>query len=162
MTDATPTAGQTLTIPQRIAQWLNSVTGLASVTAVPVGASGPRGGDGLVIHPAETSLDKSWGDLFLELTDAREAWQKNPLARRLVGLVTSYTVGTGIQLQCDYAPLNRFLTDFWQHNNIDMRLDEWSDELSRSGELFPVLFHNPVSHMATVRTVPACRIESVE
>ena len=41
-------------------------------------------------------------------------------------------------------------------------IGEWSDELARSGELFPVLFTNPISGMSTVRTVPACRIESVE
>ena len=58
--------------------------------------------------------------------------------------------------------LDAFIHDFWQHNNLDQRIPEWSDELARAGELFPVLFWNPVSGMTTVRTVPACLIETVD
>jgi hypothetical protein len=43
-----------------------------------------------------------------------------------------------------------------------LRVDEWSDELSRSGELFPVLFTNPVSGHSLIRTVPACLIRAVD
>ena len=147
-----------MNLAQRFAQWLADYTNLAAVTAVPVGQQS----DGLVHRPAGSPLDKSWGDLYLELTDSRTAWQKNPLARRIVGLITSYTVGTGIRLQSDYTQLDRFLDSFWQHNNLDIRLHEWCDELSRAGELYPVLFHNRISGMSTVRTVPACLIETVE
>lgn len=132
--------------------------GLAAVSAVPVGAAG----DGLVARPSGTPLDKNWGELFQELTDARTAWQQNPLARRMIGLTTSYTVGHGITLRSPCRPLQQFIDEFWQHNGMEQRIGEWSDELARSGELFPVLFTNPISGMSTVRTVPACRIESVE
>src|SRR5690606_18724788 len=87
---------------------------------------------------------------------------RNPLARRLVGLITSYTVGNGITLHSDKRDAQRFITDFWQHNHMELRVDEWCDELSRSGELFPVLFTNPISGMTTVRTVPACLIRAVD
>jgi hypothetical protein len=139
---------------ERLAGWLAQ----NSVQATPVGHQG----DGLTFRPAGTSLDKPWHELYLEFTDAREAWQKNPLARRMVGLVTSYTVGQGITLHSDYRPLQRFIDDFWHHNRMPLRLDEWSDELARSGELFPVLFTNPASGMSTLRTVPACLIEAVD
>lgn len=139
-------------------EWIGERLGLNSVQAVPVGLDN----DGLVMRPAGTALDKSWHELYMEFTDAREAWQKNPLARRMVGLITSYTVGHGITLHSDYRPLQRFLDEFWAHNQMPMRLDEWSDELSRSGELFPVLFTNPVSGMSTVRMVPASLIEAVD
>lgn len=132
--------------------------GLSAVTAVPVG----RKGDGLVLRPAGSALDKDWGSLVAELTDARDAWRQNPLARRMVGLITSYTVGHGITLHTPYRPLQDFIDEFWQHNRMEQRISEWSDELARSGELFPVLFTNPISGMSTVRTVPACLIEAVE
>jgi hypothetical protein len=140
---------------------LRDATGLgalASVSAVPVG----RSDDGLVVRPSGTSIDKPWHELFQEVEDAREAWRKNPLARRLVGLVTSYTVGNGIRLHSAKHDLQRFITEFWAENQLALRVDEWSDELSRSGELFPVLFTNPVSGMSKVRVVPASMIRAVE
>ena len=83
---------------QRFAHWLytriGGLTGLAAVTAVPVGLPN----DGLVPRPAGSPLDKDWYTLFAELNDAREAWRANPLARRMIGLTTSYTVGHGITL----------------------------------------------------------------
>jgi hypothetical protein len=130
----------------------------AGVTLTPVG----RSDDGLVLRPAGTAIDKPWHELFQEFEDARDAWRKNPLARRLVGLITSYTVGNGITLHSEKRDVQRFLTDFWQHNRMELRIDEWSDELSRSGELFPVLFTNPVTGLSTIRTVPACLIRAVD
>jgi hypothetical protein len=115
-----------------------------------------------VLRPAGTAIDKSWGELFQEFTDAREAWRNNPLARRIVGLTTAYTVSTGLRLTTTYRPLQRFIDDFWQSNQMTLLVDEWSDELTRSGELFPVLFTNPISGISQVRTVPAQLIEAIE
>ncbi len=145
---------------QSVVAWraARSEQGLAAVSAVPVGLAG----DGLALRSAGAPIDKSWGDLLQELTDARAAWQQNPLARRIVGLTTSYTVGHGITLQSPYRPLQRFIDEFWQHNHMEERIDEWSDELARSGELFPVLFTDALSGMSAVRTVPACLIEAVD
>ena len=136
----------------------NAYGRLASVSAVPVGQKG----DGLTMRPAGTPIDKAWPDLLQEITDAREAWRHNPLARRMVGLTTSYTVGAGITLQSNYRPLQKFIEAFWAHNGLSQRIDEWSDELARSGELFPVLFTNPISGMSIVRVVPACLIDAVD
>ena len=96
------------------------------------------------------------------MDDAREAWRQNPLARRLVGMVTAYVVGNGITLRSEYAPLQRFIDDFWQRNQLDQRIPEWCDELCRSGEIFPVLFTNPQDRMSTVRCVPASIVERIE
>jgi hypothetical protein len=130
----------------------------AGVALVPVG----RDHDGLVLRPAGTVIDKPWHEFFQEFEDAREAWRKNPLARRLVGLITSYTVGNGISLHSEKRDLQRFITEFWQHNQLELRVDEWCDELNRSGELFPVLFTNPVNGISTIRAVPACLIRTVD
>jgi uncharacterized protein YjbI with pentapeptide repeats len=136
----------------KVSQWL-------AVTAVPPG----RLHDGLqtVIYPQGVA-DKGWGELHQEMFDAREAWRQNPLARRLVGMVTAYVVGNGIALRSEYAPLQRFIDEFWGRNQMDQRIPEWCDELCRSGEIFPVLFTNPQDRMSTVRCVPAAIIERIE
>lgn len=147
--------GWRIRLKNEIAHWWGRH---ARVTLIPVGNER----DGLTLRPAGTAIDKPWHELAQEFEDAREAWRKNPLARRLVGLITSYTVGNGITLQSEKRDLQGFITDFWQHNQLEMRVHEWCDELSRSGELFPVLFTNPVSGLSTLRTVPACLIRAVD
>jgi len=138
-------------------QLAHLLTRLAAVVSIQVGLPN----DGLMLRPSGTELDTPWGELFDQLTDAREAWRTNPLARRMIGLITAYTVGNGITVTSTYAPLNAFIRAFWLHNRLDLRLDEWSDELARSGELFPVLFTNPIDGMSTLRAVPASLIQSV-
>ena len=132
---------------------------LNAVTAVPPG----RAGDGLVavIRPQGVA-DKTWGDLHQEMFDAREAWRQNPLARRLVGMVTAYVVGNGITLRAADPAVQAFIDAFWQANQMDQRVPEWCDELCRSGEIFPVLFTNPQDRLSSVRCVPASSIERVE
>ena len=131
---------------------------LASVTAVPVG----RENDGLVGFGPVNRLDKPWQELYMEFEDTREAWRKHPLARRLIGLTTAYVVGNGITLRTEYAPLQRFIADFWRRNDMELRVAEWCDELARSGEIFPVLFWNEADGSATVRTVAASAIDLVD
>ena len=134
---------------QRLTFWL------ASVTAVPVG----RENDGVdrPVWRSGTELDRSWGEQMQSLADALEAWRSNPLARRLISLITAYTIGDGIRLTSSYRPLARFIRELYAHplNNLELELPEWSDELSRSGELFLTLHTNPVHGMSYVRAIPA-------
>ena len=146
-------ASNQLTPIQRFASWL------AAVTLVPPG----RANDGFepIVHPQGVA-DKSGGELQQEMVDAREAWRQNPLARRLVGMVTAYVVGNGITLRSEYGPLQRFIDEFWAANQLEQRIPEWCDELCRSGEIFPVLFTNPSDRTSTVRCVPASIVERIE
>ena len=127
---------------RRPLDWLRRA--FARVTAVPVG----KADDGLArpVFSAGNEIDPDWGALSLQIENAREAWRKNPLARRFVGLITSYCIGDGIRLSSEYGPLNRFIEAFWQHllNSIDLELPDWADELARLGELFIALFRNEV------------------
>lgn len=133
---------------------------LASVLAVPPGKTGdgltPMGGS------LYEMLDKGWGEQSQELLDVREAWRKNPLARRIVSLVTAYVIGNGVAVTSNYKPLKRFLSEWWQENAMDLRVSEWCDELTRSGELFVVLYPNRVSGMSQVRLRPAAVIDEIE
>ena len=147
--------------PTRFFHWLITRTNaLFSVRPVPVGTPG----DGVTrpIWSSGTEIDKPWHELYREVEDAREAWRQNPIAKRLIAMVTAYVVGGGIQLRSAYAPLDRFIREFVAANDLDLVMDEWCDELSRAGELFPVLFTNPADGMSLVRLVPAQQIEAVE
>lgn len=94
---------------------------------------------------------------------ALEAWRTNLLARRIVELTSQYAVGGGLRLRCTHPEGQRFLQAWWEHplNGLEMRLMEWCDELTRSGELF-VLLSTDAGGMSYVRAVPAIQISEVQ
>lgn len=108
--------------------------------------------------------DQSWSDHLQQITDGLEAWRKNPLARRIVALTTDYVVADGITLSATYAPMQRFLDEWWTHpqNHMDMRLPGLCEDLTRDGELFPVLSINKADGMSYVRFKPASRIDKIK
>ena len=141
-------------------RWQRMIARLARVDAVAPGGHG----DGLLLLPSSgTELDKPWSDQLQGLTDAANLWRINPLARRLVNLVTSFVVGDGITLTSDDPELAQFLAAFWNHpqNQLSLRQYAWCDELSRSGELFVTLHLNPADGMSYARALPAARIDRV-
>ena len=96
------------------------------------------------------------------LRQALEAWRVNPLARRIVGLTSQYVVGGGISFSCAHEPTSAFLHTFWQHplNRMPVRVYEWCDELTRSGNLF-LLLSTDASGMSYLRAVPALRVRAI-
>lgn len=93
---------------------------------------------------------------------ALEAWRVNPIARRIVGLTSQYVVGGGISLNCAHPATAAFLHAFWEHplNRLPVRLYEWCDELTRSGNLFLLLTTDPAG-MSYVRAVPASQVKEI-
>ena len=116
------------------------------------------------IAGATRSQDKPWHELKSDLDDALEAWRTNPLARRIVQLTTDYVVGDGITIGSEIEEVAEFIHRFWQHrkNCMALRLYAMCDELTRSGELFPVLSTNPADGLSYIRFVPARRINEIE
>ena len=112
---------------------------------------------------SDSPLERPLGERSNLLEQALEAWRVNPLARRLVELTTQYTVGGGISIQCRHTPTARFLDALWNHrlNHMDVRVIEWSDELTRSGNLF-VLLSTDRSGMSYLRAVPASDIAEIQ
>ncbi len=94
---------------------------------------------------------------------ALEAWRLNPLARRIVGLTTQYVVGGGVEIECRQPAAAEFLQTFWQHplNRMPVRIYEWCDELTRSGNLF-ILLATDAAGMSYVRAVPAGDVDQIE
>ncbi len=96
------------------------------------------------------------------LRQALEAWRVNPLARRIVGLTSQYVVGGGISLSCAHEPTSAFLHDFWEHplNRMAVRVYEWCDELTRSGNLF-LLLSTDAAGMSYLRAVPSLQVRAI-
>lgn len=93
---------------------------------------------------------------------ALEAWRVNPLARRIVGLTSQYVVGGGVTTSCPHAATASFLKSFWEHplNRLAIRVYEWCDELTRSGNLF-LLLTTDASGMSYVRAIPAMQVKEI-
>lgn len=94
--------------------------------------------------------------------DALRDWRENPLARRIVSLTTQYVIGNGIRFEADDAATDAFLHVFWHHplNQLDRRVIDWSDELTRSGNLFLRLSSDD-SGMTYVRAIPSAMIRRI-
>jgi len=106
--------------------------------------------------------DRPPDDATRQYNDALLAWRTNPYAKRIIDIITDYTVGDGLT---PVAPgeLGRFVDTFWTHpqNRLDLRLPELMDELSRAGDLFLVLFRNPADGMSYVRAVPKAEVVEI-
>lgn len=103
--------------------------------------------------------DRPWYDVQSNLRLAKTMFRTNPMAARIVAMKTDFALGSGVELDAD-----PWTTSFWNHpkNRLDTRLYRWSDELTRSGELFIVLFPNPVDRMQYLREIPAHTIDRVD
>jgi hypothetical protein len=108
--------------------------------------------------------DRDYAEWLQDQQDALEAWQKNFLVRRIVALTRSYVLGGGISLHSEHRHVDRFLQAFSTHpkTHLASRLGPMVDELTRAGELFPILFTNPVDGISYLRFVPASQIVAIE
>jgi hypothetical protein len=96
------------------------------------------------------------------LQQCLDAWRDNPLARRIVELTSDYVVGGGIGIEADDKAAHDFLDEWWNHrlNHMPVRSFEWCDELTRSGEIFPVISTDQ-SGMSYLRAIPALDIQEI-
>ncbi|MEN6481686.1 MAG: hypothetical protein ABFD29_05880 [Anaerolineaceae bacterium] len=113
-------------------------------------------------EPGADLRDRVEMDRALVLEQALQAWRVNPLARRIVELTSQYVVGGGVSLSSTNRRTQAFLQSWWQHplNQFPLRVSEWCDELTRSGELF-LLLSTDAAGMSFVRAVPASQIEEI-
>jgi hypothetical protein len=96
------------------------------------------------------------------LRQCLEAWRVNPLARRVVALTTQFVLGGGLTLSSPHPATQAFLKTWWDHrlNQMPLRLVEWSDELTRAGELFILVSTGP-DGMSYLRAIPALAIAGI-
>ena len=118
----------------------------------------------LGVVPMNQAIRDRWpADRMEVLQQSIDAWRINPLARRIVGLISQYVVGGGIEFSSKHTAASKFLHLFWNHrlNHLPIRVYEWCDELTRTGNLF-ILLSTDEAGMSYVRAVPAQMIERIE
>lgn len=95
--------------------------------------------------------------------ESLRAWRVNPIARRIVKLMTSFVVGKGLTIKSDNPTAQAFLTEWWNHplNKFQRNVKRWKDEDTRTGNLF-FLFNVQANGMTIIRAVPAEQIEDIE
>ncbi len=95
--------------------------------------------------------------------ESLRAWRVNPVARRIVRLMTSFVVGKGLSIESDDEPTNKFLQEWWNHplNRIGKNCRRWKDEDTRTGNLF-ILYSIADDGMSYLRAVPADQVEEIE
>lgn len=111
----------------------------------------------------EGTRDRYAHDRAQVLQDALLAWRTNPIANRIVGLVSDYVIGGGVDVSSKDQAVNAFLQAWWQHrlNRMPVRVFEWCDELTRSGDLF-IAISTDAAGMSYVRAIPAADIADIE
>lgn len=95
--------------------------------------------------------------------ESLRAWRVNPIARRIVKLITSFVIGKGITIKSDDPATQKFLSEWWKHplNNLNRAAKRWKDEDTRTGNLF-ILFNVLNDGNTILRAVPAEKIEEIQ
>jgi hypothetical protein len=108
--------------------------------------------------------DRTWGEIQELYTDALTAWRKNPMAWRVIATTVNYVVGDGISFSSLIPDLDNFIHAFWVHrkNRMELRLSPMMEELSRSGDLFVLLFRNLYNGTSYIRFVTKDNIQKIE
>lgn len=95
--------------------------------------------------------------------ESLRAWRVNPLARRIVKLMTSFVIGKGVTITVkNDEATEKFLKEWWSHplNQFDRNIKRWKDEETRTGNLFP-LYTVDETGMSIVRMVAAEQIDEI-
>ena len=108
--------------------------------------------------------DHTWSEIQELYTDALTAWRKNPLAWRIIRTTANYVVGDGIHFTSQYPTMNDYIQRFELHrkNQLQLRMPSMCEELSRAGDLFVVLFRNPIDGLSFIRFVTKDNIYKIE
>lgn len=106
-------------------------------------------------------LNRSAWDRKKVFAESLRAWRVNPIARRIVKLMTSFVIGKGLEITCDHEPTNTFLQEWAKKNKFKKNLKRWKDEDTRTGNLF-ALFNVLDDGMTVIRMTPAELIEEIE
>jgi len=115
------------------------------------------------ISSTGSPIDQDAAMRIQDIEAALEAWRHNFMIRRIVTLTHSYVIADGISLSSPVPEVETFIRAFWDHpkNHLDTRLIPMCDELTRTGELFPILFTNKVDGMSYLRFSPASQILTI-
>jgi hypothetical protein len=102
-------------------------------------------------------------DRQIIFAECLRAWRINPVARRIVKLISMFVVGEGIDLKSDHKATQDFLTAWATHplNKLRRKYISFCDEATRSGNLFFLCTEDPNTGMLFIRGVPADQVEEI-
>jgi hypothetical protein len=91
------------------------------------------------------------------------SWRVNPIARRIVKLISMFIVGEGITVKSDHKETQTYLQSWWYHplNRLKRKCISFCDEATRSGNLFFLCSQDMSTGMLYVRAVPADQVDEI-
>ena len=97
------------------------------------------------------------------LAECLRAWRVNPIARRIVKLMSMFVVGEGITITSEHKATRDYIQSWWNNplNHIGRRCIAFCDEATRSGNLFFLCTIDQNTGMLYLRGVPADQIEEI-
>jgi hypothetical protein len=97
------------------------------------------------------------------LAECLRAWRVNPIARRIVKLISMFVVGEGISIKSDHQATQTYLHSWWDHplNRLKRKCISFCDEATRSGNLFFLCTPDKDTGMLYVRAVPADQVDEI-
>ncbi|HWR17130.1 MAG TPA: hypothetical protein VN577_20035 [Terriglobales bacterium] len=87
-----------------------------------------------------------------------------PFAKRIPEMITEFVVGENIAASADEEVVQEVIDRFWNDsiNNIEQSAKEWSEELSKLGELCIPVAVNPVDGFVRIGYVDPLQIDCIE
>ena len=148
-------------IADRLAGWIGGPAWREMQATITSQVDDSAGWSGLT---AGRGHDRDQAEVQELYEDALKAWRKNPMAKRFIEATTDYIVGDQIKISSDHESLQSFISKFWNHpkNRIDLRLEGMCEELTRAGDLFPVLFVNKQDGMSYIRFITKDEVIQIE
>ena len=102
-------------------------------------------------------------DRQIIFAECLRAWRVNPIARRIVKLISMFIVGEGIEINSDHKATSDYLKSWVDHplNRLRREYVNFCDEATRSGNLFFLCTVEPATGMLFLRAVPADQVEEI-
>ena len=129
----------------------------------------PKAKSQQLIANSQVTDSPGWTSLTSRLHDydpahVQDIYQDALTAWRIIAITTDYIVGDTFTISSSVQSLNKFIGLFWHHpkNTMDLRLETMCDELSRSGDLFVLLFRNDMDGMSYIRFVTKDQITKID
>lgn len=86
-----------------------------------------------------------------------------PFGKRIVEIITSYSVGKGVRVTATDAKVQDVIDKFWEDevNDVDAQLPVWCDELTTFGEICLPFARNPVDGFVRLGYVDPMNIDGI-
>lgn len=87
-----------------------------------------------------------------------------PFGKRIVEIITDYTVGKGVRVTATDPRVQDVIDDFWEDevNHMEENLSVWCDELTTFGELCLPVARNPVSGKVRIGYIDPMNIDTIQ